>query len=83
MLRHDCQSGGNDITLITVSGEDKPGISSLLLGVLAEHNAIILDIGQAVIHETLSLGILVQVPDDQNWNTVADELFSSARNRRR
>ncbi|MBN4046833.1 phosphoserine phosphatase SerB [bacterium AH-315-P07] len=68
----------NDITLITVSGEDKPGISSLLLGVLAEHDAIILDIGQAVIHETLSLGILVQVPDDQEWNTVSDELFSRA-----
>jgi phosphoserine phosphatase len=71
-------NANNDITLITVSGEDKPGISSLLLGILAQHNAIILDIGQAVIHETLSLGILVQIPDDQNWKTVSEEFFSGA-----
>lgn len=68
----------NDITLITVSGEDKPGISSSLLGALAQHNAVILDIGQAVIHETLSLGILVQVPNDQDWKTVSKELLYRA-----
>jgi len=67
-----------EVTLITVSGEDKPGISSSLLGALAEYDAIILDIGQAVIHETLSLGILVQVPNEQDWMAVSKELLFRA-----
>jgi phosphoserine phosphatase len=71
-------SADKDITLITVSGEDKPGISSSLLCALAEHNALILDIGQAVIHNTLSLGILVQVPEDQDWKAVSKELLFRA-----
>ena len=71
-------SADNDVTLITVSGEDKPGISSQLLGALAEYNAIILDIGQAVIHETLSLGILVQVPNNDDWKAVSKELLFQA-----
>jgi phosphoserine phosphatase len=66
------------VTLITVSGEDKPGISASLLGALSEHDATILDIGQAVIHETLSLGILVQVPTKENWHAVSKELLFRA-----
>ncbi len=65
----------HDITLITVSGEDKPGVSARLLGVLSEHHATILDIGQAVIHETLSLGFLIQVPTKEAWKTVSKELL--------
>jgi len=68
----------NAVTLITISGEDKPGISSSLLGALAEHNATILDMGQAVIHETLSLGILVQVPTKDSWKSVSKELLFRA-----
>jgi phosphoserine phosphatase len=40
---------------IKVSGQDKPGVTAGLTAVLATYNAIILDIGQADIHETLSL----------------------------
>ena len=36
-----------DVILITVSGEDKPGLSTSLLGILAQYDAKILDIGQA------------------------------------
>ena len=68
----------NEVTLITVSGEDKPGISASLLGALAEHNATILDIGQAVIHSTLSLGILVQVPTKENWDAISKDLLYRA-----
>lgn len=67
-----------DTTLISVSGEDKPGISASLLGALAEHDAIVLDIGQAVIHQTLSLGILVQVPTREDWQAVSKELLYRA-----
>ena len=67
-----------DVILITVSGEDKPGQSASLLGVLAQYEATILDIGQAVIHSTLSLGILTQVPEGIPWDAVARELLFQA-----
>ena len=67
-----------DTTLITVSGEDQPGISASLLGALAEHDAVILDIGQAVIHQTLSLGILVQLPSKKDWKSASKELLYRA-----
>jgi phosphoserine phosphatase len=47
-----------EIILLKVSGQDKPGVTAGLTAVLATYNAIILDIGQADIHETLSLGIV-------------------------
>ncbi len=52
-----------EVLLITVAGPDQPGITALITGVLATHAISILDIGQSVIHDTLSLGILVEVPD--------------------
>ena len=48
-----------EILLINVSGEDKPGVTSAITSVLARYQADILDVGQAVIHDTLALGILV------------------------
>ena len=50
-----------EIILLKVSGQDKPGVTAGLTAVLANYNAIVLDIGQADIHETLSLGILFQI----------------------
>ncbi len=50
-----------EIILMNVSGEDRPGLMSALTNILASHNASILDIGQAVIHSTLSLGILFEL----------------------
>ncbi len=50
-----------EIILINASGEDKPGITSAITSLLAEYQANVLDIGQAVIHETLALGILVEL----------------------
>jgi len=49
------------ILLINASGEDKPGVTRAITQVLAAHQATILDIGQAVIHDTLALGILVEL----------------------
>ncbi|WP_341937286.1 phosphoserine phosphatase SerB [Marinimicrobium sp. C2-29] len=48
-----------DILLINVFGDDKPGVTSTLAAELACHGGIILDIGQAVIHDDLALGMLV------------------------
>ncbi len=51
-----------EIILIRVSGDDKPGLTAAITAELARHKADVLDIGQSVIHDTLSLGILVKVP---------------------
>lgn len=51
----------NSILLINASGVDKPGVTRAITRVLARHNANVLDIGQAVIHDTLALGILVDL----------------------
>ena len=67
-----------NVILITVSGVDKPGLSASLLNILADHDATVLDIGQAVIHSTLSLGILAKIPENQAWSEVARELLYCA-----
>ena len=50
-----------EIILLKVSGQDKPGVTAGLTAILATYDAIILDIGQADIHDTLSLGILFEI----------------------
>ena len=52
----------NDILLISISGEDQPGLTAGITAILAGHSVNVLDIGQAVIHATLSMGVLVEVP---------------------
>jgi phosphoserine phosphatase len=69
----------NPATLISVSGEDKPGVSASLLEILSRRNAPILDIGQAVIHETLSLGILTQAESGPVWDATVNELLGRAK----
>ena len=49
-----------EIIQINISGEDKPGMTSSLTEILARYDAFILDIGQANIHQSLTLGILIQ-----------------------
>ncbi len=51
-----------EIILLNISGEDRPGVTSSVTSILAQFNVNVLDIGQAVIHDTLSLGMLVEVP---------------------
>ncbi|MEM7001207.1 MAG: phosphoserine phosphatase SerB [Pseudomonadota bacterium] len=65
----------NKIILINVSGRDKPGLMSVLSGTLAEHGGHLLDIGQAVIHEDLALGILVEVAGERAGDLIKDTMF--------
>ncbi|MDB6063730.1 MAG: phosphoserine phosphatase SerB [Verrucomicrobiaceae bacterium] len=51
-----------EIFLINIAGEDRPGVTSSVTSILAQFDVNVLDIGQAVIHDTLSLGMLVEVP---------------------
>lgn len=55
-------SNEDEIILISISGEDKPGVTSTLTAILGKFDATVLDIGQADIHQSLSLGILFKMP---------------------
>lgn len=59
-----------DIVLINITGEDRPGLTAAVTGVLAEGGVNILDIGQAVVHGTLSFGILIEIPDQEHASSV-------------
>ncbi|WP_373186939.1 phosphoserine phosphatase SerB [Halopseudomonas sp.] len=50
-----------EIVLINITGPDRPGLTAAITGILARAEVNILDIGQAVIHDTLSFGILVEM----------------------
>ena len=65
-----------ELYLITINGEDQAGITSSITALLAENGVNVLDIGQAVIHNNLSLGILVEVPGtSQSHSVLKDVLF--------
>jgi phosphoserine phosphatase len=49
----------DQIMLVSISGQDKPGLMSALMGISVEYDAQILDMGQAVIHDELALGLLL------------------------
>ncbi len=65
----------SEILLINVSGFDKPGLTSSITGIMAEYGIVILDIGQAVIHDYLTWGILVQIPDTQEASPLLKDLL--------
>jgi phosphoserine phosphatase len=64
-----------EIILLNVSGQDKPGLTSSLTKALTEYGAKILDIGQANIHSTLSLGILFEIQKKTNSSAVLKDLL--------
>ncbi|ARN73559.1 phosphoserine phosphatase SerB [Oceanicoccus sagamiensis] len=64
-----------EIILINVAGDDKPGLTSSVTEILAGYDVNILDIGQAVIHDTLSLGILVEVPATAESSPVLKDIL--------
>ena len=67
-----------DIFLLNISGQDKPGLTSSLTAVLAVYDAKILDIGQANIHDTLSLGILFEIEaGEKSFAAQKDLLFKA------
>ena len=72
------QQAQTEILLLKITGEDKPGLTSALTGILAKYNCNILDIGQADIHNTLSLGILFEVPGTNESAPVLKDLLFKA-----
>ena len=72
------QNKEDEIILINIYGEDKPGVTSSLTAILAKFNAVILDVGQSVIHHSLSLGIMIKLPNDTTSGDILKELLFKA-----
>lgn len=67
-----------ELILISISGNDRPGVTAALTAILAKYNADILDIGQADIHHTLSLGILFKTTADVSGDILKELLFKAS-----
>jgi phosphoserine phosphatase len=68
----------NETILIHFSGRDRPGLTTELTAILARYDACVLDIGQAVVHETLSLGLLVEIPRGESFRGLQDTLAAKS-----
>jgi phosphoserine phosphatase len=67
-----------EILLFHFTGEDRPGLTASLTGVLATHQIAVLDINQTVIHRTLLLGMLVKIPTSaESTDLLKDLLFTA------
>ncbi len=64
-----------EIILLNVTGPDHSGLTAALADVLAHHNVNILDIGQAVIHEHVSLGMLLEISSQEASSIVMKDLL--------
>ena len=63
--------------LIRVSGKDRAGLTASLMEILARYDTQILDIGQAVIHSSLSLGILIRIAEKHSGQVMKELLFKA------
>ena len=63
--------------LIRITGKDRPGLAVAIMEILAAKDAKILDIGQASIHSTLSLGILIRIAEQDSGQVMKELLFKA------
>lgn len=63
--------------LISITGQDRPGLTASVMAILAAYDAQVLDIGQADIHATLSLGILIRISDRSSGQVMKELLFKA------
>lgn len=68
-----------EIVLINITGPDRPGLTAAITGILSRSEVSILDIGQAVIHDTLSFGILAEMSGGvEKTDVLKDVLFRAS-----
>src|SRR6476620_543670 len=66
------------VLLIHITGNDKPGVTHSLSAILGRYQARVLDIGQAVIHDALALGLLVELTEEMKSSAMLTELLLQA-----
>ena len=67
-----------EIIQVNIFGVDKPGLTTALTDILARYDAFVLDIGQANIHKTLTMGILFKTNTEQSGFIMKDLLFKAS-----
>ena len=67
-----------ELILIRISGLDRPGLTASITEILSHYEVDIMDIGQADIHSTLSLGILFKCNEKDSGNVMKDLLFKAS-----
>jgi len=67
-----------ELILIRITGVDRPGLTASFTEILSEYDVTIMDIGQANIHSTLSLGILFKSPKADSGNIMKELLFKAS-----
>ena len=63
--------------LVRITGQDRPGLTAAVMDILAKSDAYVLDIGQADIHNTLSLGILIRMDEMKAGLAMKELLFKA------
>ena len=67
-----------ELILLRITGEDRPGLTASIMDILSRYDVDIQDIGQADIHSTLSLGILIRVAEEHSGHVMKDLLFKAS-----
>ena len=67
-----------ELILLRITGEDRPGLTASIMSILARYDVNIQDIGQADIHSTLSLGILIRVAEESSGKVMKELLFKAS-----
>ena len=68
----------NELILIRITGVDRPGLTASFTEILSGYDVTIMDIGQANIHSTLSLGILFKSLKLDSGNIMKELLFKAS-----
>ena len=67
-----------ELILIRITGLDRPGLTASFTEILSGYDVTIMDIGQANIHSTLSLGILFKSLKADSGNIMKELLFKAS-----
>ncbi len=70
----------SEVVLINITGRDRKGLDAKFTRILAEYGVNILDIGQAVIHEHISFGILAEIPDSKDFASIFKDMLFEGHN---
>ena len=71
-------NNNTELILIRITGLDRPGLTASITEILSKYDVTILDIGQADIHSTLSLGILFKSQEKDSGNIMKELLFKAS-----
>jgi len=70
----------SDVILINITGRDRKGLDAKFTSILAQYDVNILDIGQAVIHKHISLGILAEIPKSDDYSSIFKDMLFEGHN---